>query len=442
MIKNTMISILTISLAAPAMADSLTFPTVWNEINGSSPAQEASRLMTESISESRDRASHHWLPKLYLDARAYQSNDPGDNFFGLLEQRSLQQSDFNPSSINYPGVNTFERGAIGAVLPLYEGGMKTAQTDMLTHSATAQQLSTSQVQIEQYSQVGLSFGSIGIIAIQQTRFAELKGEIEKLLKNYKLGNKSNPVGYSGLLGIQSLGNRLSGLMNQYEAQRKAYYAALREMGVKESDWKPEIQNTRNFVEKYFLNRPVQVDVNLSYKLKAMRESVIAGEEAVKMEKARFLPQVGAFAETYTFNGSRQDANGYNAGLYLKWNLFDPADYGAMGEAKLKAASAKKYSEALEQQERAERAALTENIKTLIDNIKLLDDSYQLLMEQSKVTGTLFQSGAINALQIVEVMNRRADLIQQQCEAELGLLKAATQAITKQNFDLSEHLAQK
>jgi outer membrane protein TolC len=428
------------SLAVFAQTNSIPLGKVWAEINASSPAQEASLLQANALTETKNRASRHWLPRFYLDARAYQTNDPGDNFFGLLEQRSLQQSDFDPATINTPGTHTYQRGAIGLDLPLYEGGMKVSQVDMLTHAVNAQENSTNQVQIEQYSQVALSYGAIGVLAQEQLRFQALKSEIEHLKKSYKLGNKSNPVGYSGLLGIESLENRLNGFLNQYAAESRAYYSALREMGLKQVQWEPVRTDTRSYVDTYFLGQGSKAEVANSFKMKSLRENVMAGEEASNMEKARFLPRVGAFAETYKFNGGRADATGYNAGVYVRWSLFDPADFGTLSEAKTKALAAKKYSEAMEQQERAERAGLSESIRAYRENIVLLDDSYKILIEQSKITEKLFQSGAINALQIVEILNRRAELISQHCEAELGLVKAAAQSVTKEQFDIAQHLA--
>jgi outer membrane protein TolC len=444
MILKSLVLILLLPLGAIAQTNTLPFGQVWNEISANSPAQEASRLQSEAMNEAKNRATHHWFPSIYLDARSYQTNDPGNNFFGLLEQRSLLQSDFNPSTINTPGTNAYQRGALIMDLPFYEGGMKSNQVEMLKHSVNAQQNSTNQVQIDLYSQVGLSFGSIGVLEQQQIRFQDLKSEIQRLKKSYKLGNKSNPVGYSGLLGIESIENRLNGLLNQYAAQSRAYYAALKEMGLKYEKWSPLMKDSKSFVESYLLvNNSAQQkneSVHSSFKIQSLKENVAASEKMADMEKARFLPRVGAFAETYVFQGSRTEANGYNAGLYLQWKLFDPADYGLLNEAKTKSLAAKKYSEAMEQQERAEQAGLNESLNALQENIVLMDSSYKLLLEQSKITVTLFQSGAINALQIVEVLNRRAELISQQCEAELALVKAASQVITKNKFDIAQHLA--
>ncbi|MFZ3229615.1 MAG: TolC family protein [Pseudobdellovibrio sp.] len=436
--KTLFISLIIFSISNVSFAETLSFPMVWKQINSDSVAQESSRLQTESLNASKERTERHWFPKVYLDIKGYQTNDPGSSFFALLEQRSLQQNDFNPDAINHPNTNFYTRGALGLDLALFEGGANTSHVDLLKYAVQAQENTTSQIQVDQYSQIGFSYGSIGILTKQITKIHDLSSVIERFLKNYQLGNKSNPVGYSGLLGMKSLANRLTGLMSQYQAQSKSYYAVINELGLKNSNWTPEDQNTLHFVERYFLIKNITTDSNVSYKVQSLKDNIKVSEQTAQMEKARFLPKVGAFAEGYQFNGNRTAANGYMAGVYLQWNLFNPADYGLFKEAKLKSLAVSKSAEAFEQQERAEKLALLESIKSLQENITLLNDSYTILLEQSKITETLFKNGSINALQIVEILSRRTDLIVQQAEAELGLVKVATQVITKQKFLIPNH----
>jgi len=425
--------LMVIGRTSASFGEQLSFPDIWNQINADSSAQQASHLQAQAISESKERASRHWLPRLYLDARSYQSNDPGDNFIGLLEQRSLQTTDFNPSSVNNPGINTFSRGAIGLDLPLYEGGTKATLVEVLKHSEAAQKISTSQIQLEQYSQVGFSYGALAIIERQKNKLQVLSLEIQHLLKSYKIGNKSNPVGYSGLLGIQSLSNRLAGLIKQVDAQIHSHQASLHELGVKQKDWSPSIKNIESFIAEYFSTKDRVAEQEKSFQLQALDESVKAKQESANMEKAKFLPRVGAFAETYSFNGARETATGYNAGVYLKWNLYDPMDYGSLNEAKIKVEAAQKSLENSAQQERTERATLEETLIALKQNVELLNDSDKILLEQTQMTETLFKNGSLNALQMVEVFNRRTDLIVALADAELNLIKTATQIVAKENF---------
>lgn len=430
--------ILICSVQVFAQAKTLSFESVWQKINSLSLAQDSSRLQTESLIESENRVARHWLPKLYLDAKTYHTNDPGASFFALLEQRALNQSDFNPDLINHPDSHLYTRGALGLDLPLYEGGMKSSQVDLYKYSVTAQKNTTLQIQLDQYSAVGLAYGSLAVIEKQKRKLQTVSHEISKLLKSYQLGSKSNPVGYSGLLGMKSLENRIQGILNQYESQNLAYVSMLRELGLSDDGWTPDKIDSNEFVSKYFVSAAELKQSSPSYQIEAAKNNAKASVEMANMQQARFLPRVGAFAESYMFNGSRETANGYNAGLYLQWNLFDPADFGSLKEAKLKSQASQKYSEAREQQERAEWSGLNEQLKALRLNLNLLNESYKLLSEQSEMTMTLFKNGAISALQTVEVLNRGVDLIAQQGEAEFALIKAGSQIILKQKFEIEKY----
>ena len=64
------------------------------------------------------------------------------------------------------------------------------------------------------------------------------------------------------------------------------------------------------------------------------------------------------------------------------------------------------------------------------NLELLNDSEKLLSEQVKVTSNLFHSGAITALQLAEVLNRRVDLILNLRTLEQGLIDLRTKRLTQ------------
>lgn len=416
-------------------AQTVSFEDIWRTVHSSSSAQEAAALKTQSMEEGASRAQNHWLPRVYLDARSYQTNDPGPSLLGLLEQRKIEAADFYPDSLNRPGSQTFTRGALGAELALFEGGMKQAQVSMYKHMVRAEKLTASQIEIEQYAQSSLAYGSIASIKKQKQKLQALNSEVSRLIKGYQLGQKSNPVGYSGLLGMKSLANRITGLIDHLEAIEKASYGALKEMGVQDVNWAPHIIEAKRFVDDYISDGFPKNEATQSYKSLANAEGVQALEATSKMERARYLPRVGAFAESYVFNGSRDTANGYMAGIYLQWSLFDPSDFGRHKEAKLNAMAAEKFNQASLQQENTERVSLYEAEMALRSNLSRLDESDRLLTEQTQVSLKLFKNGSIGALQFVEILNRRTDLISQQFEAELGLLKTVSTRVTKSKFEI-------
>lgn len=422
-------------ISATAKAETISFPVIWKSVNEQSSAQDSSRLQTEALAASQSSASKHWLPRVYLDAKSFQTNEPGSSFFSILSQRSLSTADFSPDAINHPEVHTYTRGALGVDLALYEGGGKTAYSDLLKASTTAQQNTTAQIQVNQYAHTAVLYGSISALLEQKRKLQALLLEVQRLTKRYQLGSKSNPVGYSGLLGMRSVANRLQGALAQYESKINSYYSALTEMGVKNQQWSPESLDADLFVERYISANLAQKSGDTSFGTAAAQENAKASTYAVNMERARFLPRVGFFAEGSVFNGDRDTADAYMAGLYLQWNLYDPSQQGGARVAKLKSLAAERGSQALAEQERAERAALNEAVKALRETLVLLKDSDSILAEQAKITGTLFQNGSINALQITEVLNRRADLILQRGEIELNLIKSASDLITKEKFEI-------
>ena len=174
--KNILLS-LTLLTSQISFAKNMTLSEAWSQINSKSKVIQASNLQLESLKESKARAQRHWLPRVYLGAQAYQTNDPGASFFGLLSQRSLLNSDFNPDLINHPDTKTYTKGTLGIDLPIYEGGMKSSQVDLYNNLAKAQEHSTSQVQLEQFSQVALSYASIAVLNEQKNKISELPKSI-------------------------------------------------------------------------------------------------------------------------------------------------------------------------------------------------------------------------------------------------------------------------
>lgn len=427
-----------LAVGMPARSETLSFAEIWQKVNALSAAQEGARLKSEAIDEARVRAGRHWLPRLYVDARVYRSDDPGAAFVGLLEQRKVESRDFVPDTLNHPDAQTFARGALGIDLALYEGGMKQAQVDMCDHAAKAETLAGSQIKIELYSQAALAYGSIASIHSRKTQLQSLASELARLMKGYQLGQKTNPVGYSGLLGMRSLANRVAGLIDQLEAQEKSYFISLTEMGVRVPNWSPQEAEVSKFTDRYFPES--SWNATASYRSSAEAEGVRASEEASKMELARNRPRLGAFAESFLFNGSRDTAGGLTAGLYLQWSLYDPANHGVYREAHLKAQAAERFHRATLQQENAERAALIENAKSLRSNLARLESSEKLLEEQTQVSLTLFRNGSIGALQFVEILNRRTDLIAQRSEAELAFLKTTIGIAAKTKFEIPAALS--
>jgi plasmid maintenance system killer protein len=122
-------------------------------------------------------------------------------------------------------------------------------------------------------------------------------------------------------------------------------------------------------------------------------------------------------------------------LYLQWSLFNAQDYGSVKEAQLKAFAAQSGIAAQRQKEQSEKLYLFELEKTLIRNLQLIKDSQTLMSEQVQVTEKLFRNGSVNALQFVEVLNRKADLILAETETHKQLLEVSSLRAQKQQLPI-------
>ena len=126
---------------------------------------------------------------------------------------------------------------------------------------------------------------------------QLEKKLQSFIKNYQLGAKSNPVGYSGLLGLKSFSHRLKSFLNQYKAERDSYRSSLEILGWKSENWIPEYPGTVSFVQKYFPWEEKVSTKDKSFAMQSMEEGVKSLQQVVPMEKSKLLPRAGFFAET-------------------------------------------------------------------------------------------------------------------------------------------------
>lgn len=413
------------------LGESLSFEEVWNQITTHSPAHQVGELQVNSLELSKSRAQRHWWPRLYMEAKSYRTNNPSQSFMGLLEQRKVSASDFVTENLNNPDSAQYSNGVLGVDLSLYEGGARLSQVSYYEHSLKAEKLQSQQADLELYAVAAQNYASLAVEKKNEERLTVISKEISKLLRSYQLGQKSNPVGYSGLLGMKSLANRIEGLLGKSQSQVLIYVKALANMGLSSEAWQPEISDSIDFVNQYLSAN--KIESKKSFRADALFESSEASLQAASIEKSKLLPRLGVFAENYLFQGERNKADSYNLGIYLHWNLFDPADLGKHKEAYLNAKALAKQAEAIRLQDLSEGFAAEQAEFLIKKNIYLMRDSDKLLGEQQLVATQLFKNGSINALQLIEIINRRVDLVCQILELELGLVKSAAAKVAKEDF---------
>lgn len=424
--------------AAPA-APVIPFSELWKRVSAHSPAQKASSLEAQSAQVAADRAARHWYPRVFTEGRAYSTNDPGTSFISVLNQRQITQNDFIPEALNNPPSAFFQKLTAGLDFPLFEGGSRVAMADAAEAGARAKQLAEKAMRNREYSAVSRLYGHLLAYLDQLEQLENLKQSIEGVLSSYRVGERENPVGYSGLLGLKNLKNRVDGNIVDSQARARSVREVLKQLAVElPEDWRPADQTVTAFADLYMkvpMNGPAARDSsNDSAQVRAMYLSAEAAENAVTAERARFIPRLGVFAQTDVMSGTRDISGSYTAGAYLQWELFSAPNFGAVKQAKLNARAAEAGADAARLRELNEVTESIAAATALEKNLDLLHESSRLLSEQTDTSRRLFRNGSINALQFVEVLSRRADLIASFAQARTQYLDVKSNWLVQTNFE--------
>ncbi len=431
MIRMGLIAVVCLLSLCPVQAgQEIPFPELWNLVKKASPAIQSSQAQLKSAEIAESRSANHWFPRLALDARAYETNDPARSFMSLLEERQIAPADFSPAALNEPLDKFYESGTLGLDFPLFEGGGKEALADSARKMKEAIQWQDDSVQTQEYVKLAAKYADLLVTQDEEGAVTALQTQVQAVLDHYTIGSKSNPVGYSGLLGLKNLQNRLSGLSVQDQAQENTLKG---QIGIEApglaTDWAPVSLADEAFLDQAFPSSPAEEPAYV----KAALSHAEAAEKMEGAQNALLLPRVALFGQGSVQNGDRATGTSYTAGAYLQWDLLDVPNFGAGDQAQADAKASREEAEVLRQKSAADRVQAVESKKALESNLALMEDSSKLLEEQTETARNLFKEGSINALQLVEVLSRRADLITSRAQAEMELVQARVQLAVNSGF---------
>jgi outer membrane protein TolC len=189
-----------------------------------------------------------------------------------------------------------------------------------------------------------------------------------------------------------------------------------------NNWVPKDDNVILFSDRYLkIQNPEEINPELKI-TKAYKSYAEGSEIQIEAEKARHLPKIGMFGEAYAYNGSRDTATSYNAGLYLQMNLLSPTDIGIIEEAKQNSLAIKERVEDMKMKDKAKYNSLSRMEKSLKETIILMNETQKLQEEQIVNSQNLFSTGSINILQLAEVLNQVTEFYRKKAEAETEYLR--------------------
>jgi len=400
-----------LSLSAQILCAEAEFDRIWEAISERSPALR-SEVAEASAAEVRLlRANRHWLPKVSLGAGLVSTNSPNLFLFSSLGSRGLQSSDLNPSVVNFPERQSFITGSLNVDLPIYEGGSSAASARAAGLLQQSQELSKKARFNEVYADFVKQYSLVLALRKESKTISELDVKLKNLIDRYRVGSRDNPVGYSGLLGMKSLLNRLKGLASANEAEMESLMKALSiESGLKDLELVKFRASDAVTVASEKLQLTTQT-TGQDLRASSMRVSAQAYSELAGAEKARWLPRVGLFATESLVSGPRNTGFSLDFGGYLQWQIFDGKNLGAYREASLRATASDLRAEEFTERSRISKFNSAQNLKALLGSLDLLKSSQTFTIDQTQVTEKLFRNGSVNALQFSEVLSRRVDLIE-------------------------------
>lgn len=427
---RTVVSILLVSFISPELkaVHAADFDTIWSAVEARSPSLKSETIEKEASEVYLSRTKRHWLPRLLLNAGIVSTNDPGAILFSTLGSRSLLSTDLSPSLMNHPSRQWFKNGNVAVDWMLFEGGGKQSLVKGASLMSESQAFSLTARKFEIYSEIVREFGKLATLNVERNEISELKVKLLRLVERYRVGSKDNPVGYSGLLGMRSLINRLESAESENSAEAEAVTESIRiRSGL--GSFARSASSVADPVEfakekfKKFSDRAT----SSSLRVESIRLLAEAQSEYSKAERAKWLPRIGLFASENITSGSRNTGTSTDYGAYLQWELFDASNVGAYREARLRSTAFEFRSNEMAEKSTIARRGLSSSVPMLEGNLKRLKESMEITAEQVSVTEKLFKNGSVNALQLVEVLSRRADVIEGRKRVEVVLLDQLTES---------------
>ncbi|NDG84035.1 MAG: hypothetical protein EBX52_03230, partial [Proteobacteria bacterium] len=161
-------------------------------------------------------------------------------------------------------------------MPLFQGGRRIGELEATTLQEEASGLSSSLVSRTLYTELLQHYGGLIADLDAERELALLQDRIREILKSYKIGGENNPVGYSGILGLKGLANRI-------EAERAGILASLyshREALAERSGLDNDLSPIEKFIESFFETLPASLKRPLTTSAQSLSEQIAQKQEGI------------------------------------------------------------------------------------------------------------------------------------------------------------------
>lgn len=387
--------------------EEMSFPKIWEQIVKSSPENKSINYMKLSSEKSVSRQSLNWLPSFYLNSQLISTNDPTLTFMNYLGEGQVKQDDFIPSHLNAPSNNIFNSTQTGIDFLIYDGSVRSSSLNSQIHLSKSLEYEKKAELISLYVRALREYIKILLTQEYNKELKSIQNNVENIINNYRLGEKSNPIGYSGFLSLKSILNKILIINQDCELTIKNAKITINIMaGTDKKEWVVKDISTEKFSSLYFLKTENSL---YSYKYLSELENTAAIKEKVKLEEAKYLPKFGVFSQANIYAGDRDTNTAYVFGLYIKFNIA-VSDFGSADEVELLAKSKEESAKVVINTQKILNDSSNESLIAIKNKLQLLDKSEEILNEQVAVISKLFKNGTTSVSQISELYNKKIDLI--------------------------------
>ncbi|MFZ9469867.1 MAG: TolC family protein [Rickettsiales bacterium] len=435
--KISIFTLLILFFSNFANANPASFNEVAKEILENSNSSLSDNYQLKSKEYELQISSNYWLPTLYLDSNLYRTNDPAQNFVGNLYQRAVKTNDLSIPNLNSSQTNNFLKTAIGLNLNLYQGNASEENFQYQKNMALAKNYEAKQNKINQYFEVAKAYTAIVLLKQHQKKLQKIYAKINEILKTYNLNNQKNQIGYFGFLVLKTSHNLIENTLNANQSKEKMLYKILFELGYNQPFWQVVDGDLNFYLNNFFKIRDKKNDI--SFEASSAKSKVNAQINYKKIRQAKNLPTLDFYAENYAFKGVRQANNGYNFGLNLHWNFYDPINFdNEKIENANSTASNFDYLNKIQQ----EKIFITQNqaqIEIVENSLGNLEKNDEMLFQNIKITQELYRTGSVAVSVLCDVIINYLSNFTEYTNSQFKLIELYSNIGTKIQFNPDEFI---
>ena len=245
--------------------------------------------------------------------------------FGRFTQGLAQGGDailnIAPHDLNYPDARNHFQTKLSYMLPLYTGGKLTEYGRISKMMYQMSQFDSKKVLNMKMYETRKAFYDITLVENYISNLSRIIRNIDKLEAIVKEMKKEGYAQKIDLLEVQARKAEAQSMYNQAKLNRELAYQYLSFLLNTDVE---SIRRVRDIAPMPYIDHKALEENNLD--IQKAKLGLRISQHAVELEKARYLPEVGAFAEY----GSADDKlwneftqkDAYTVGVQLKWNIFN------------------------------------------------------------------------------------------------------------------------